>query len=236
MIPLRDHNPSRKTPYVTWSLMAINVVVFALYIPLLNDPAELSGFFAKWAMVPLEITQGNDYHTAITSMFLHAGYMHLAGNMLFLWIFGDNVEDTLGHGLFLGFYLLSGIGADVFHIMSNSASPIPTVGASGAISGVMGAYLLLFPKAKVDFLLFIVVIIKVITLPAFVVLIGWMVVQLFSGISASAAGTGVAYWAHIGGFIVGLLLVVPVWLKLGGTKFWHKTHYHPPHRPTFKSR
>ncbi len=236
MIPLRDHNPSRKTPYVTWSLMAINIVVFAFYIPLLNDPVALSGFFAEWAMVPLEITQGEEYHTAITSMFLHGGYMHLAGNMLFLWIFGDNVEDTLGHGWFLVFYLLSGIGADVFHVVSNSSSPIPTVGASGAIAGVMGAYLLFFPKAKVDFLLFIVVIIKMITLPAFVVLIGWMAMQLFSGISSTAAGAGVAYWAHIGGFIVGLLLVLPVWLKLGGTQFWHRTGYHPPHKATFNSK
>jgi membrane associated rhomboid family serine protease len=215
--------------------MAVNMVVFALYIPILNDSVALSGFFAKWAMVPLEISQGMEYHTVITSMFLHGGYMHLAGNMLFLWIFGDNVEDTLGHGWFLLFYLLSGIGADVFHILSNSVSSIPTVGASGAISGVMGAYLLLFPKAKVDFLLFIVVIIKLITLPAFVVLLGWMAMQLFSGISASAAGTGVAYWAHVGGFIVGIMLVVPIWLKLGGTKFWHKTDFHPPHRPTFKT-
>ncbi len=233
MIPLRDHNPSRKTPYVTWSLMAVNIVVFALYIPLLNDPVALSGFFAEWAMVPLEITQGEEYHTAFTSMFLHGGYMHLAGNMLFLWIFGDNVEDTLGHGWFLVFYLLSGIGADVFHVFSNSMSPVPTVGASGAIAGVMGAYLLFFPKAKVDFLMFIVVIIKLITLPAFVVLIGWMAMQLFSGISATTEGGGVAYWAHIGGFIVGILLVLPVWLKLGGTQFWQKTHYHPPHKPTF---
>ena len=233
MIPLRDHNPSRKTPYVTWSLMAINIVVFVLYIPLLNDPVALSDFFAEWAMVPLEISQGKEYHTAITSMFLHGGYMHLAGNMLFLWIFGDNVEDTLGHAWFLVFYLLSGIGADVFHIVSNIASPIPTVGASGAIAGVMGAYLLFFPKAKVDFLLFILVLVKLITLPAFVVLIGWMAMQLFSGISATSAGGGVAYWAHIGGFIVGLLLVLPVWLKLGGTQFWHVTDYHPPHKATF---
>ncbi len=233
MIPLRDHNPSRKTPYVTWSLMAVNIVVFALYIPLLNDPVALSSFFAEWAMVPLEITQGEEYHTAFTSMFLHGGYMHLGGNMLFLWIFGDNVEDTLGHGWFLVFYILSGIGADVCHVFSDSMSPIPTVGASGAIAGVMGAYLLFFPKAKVDFLMFIVVIIKLITLPAFVVLLGWMAMQLFSGVSATTEGGGVAYWAHIGGFIVGILLVLPVWLKLGGTQFWHKTHYHPPHKPTF---
>ncbi len=233
MIPLRDHNPSRKTPFVTWSLMAANIVVFALYIPILNDATALSAFFGEWAMVPAEVSQGDQYHTALTSMFLHGGYMHLVGNMLFLWIFGDNVEDTLGHFWFLVFYLISGIGADVFHVLSDVNSMVPTVGASGAISGVMGAYLLLFPKAKVDFLLFIVVIIKMITLPAFIVLIGWMGMQLFSGISASAAGTGVAYWAHIGGFVVGLLLVVPMWLKLGGTKFWKKTHYHPPHKPTF---
>lgn len=235
MLPIRDHNPSRKTPYVTWSLMVINIVVFALYMPILNDAVALSSFFNEWAMVPAEITQGEAYYTALTSMFLHGGFMHLAGNMLFLWIFGDNVEDTLGHGWFLLFYVVSGLGADAFHVLSDADSLIPTVGASGAISGVMGAYLLLFPKAKVDFIVFIVVLVKMITMPAFVVLIGWMGIQLFSGISASAAGTGVAYWAHVGGFIVGLLLILPVWLKLGGTEFWKKTNYHPPNRPTFNA-
>ncbi|WP_395373705.1 rhomboid family intramembrane serine protease [Marinicella sp. W31] len=231
MFPFRDHNPSRRRPYVTWGLMAVNVVVFILYMPLLNDPVALSGFFDRWAMIPAEIMRGEAYHTTVTTMFLHGGYMHIAVNMLFLWIFGDNVEDAMGHWPFLIFYLLCGFGADALHIFSNTASVIPTVGASGAIAGVMGAYLLLYPKAKVDVLLIIVVLVKLITIPAFVVLMAWMAFQIYGGIGSS--GVGVAYWAHIGGFIVGLLLSVPLWLKLGGPDFWKRTHYHPPHKPTF---
>ena len=231
MFPFRDHNPSRRHPYVTWGLMAVNVVVFVLYMPLLNDPMALAGFFDRWAMVPAEIMRGEAYHTTITTMFLHGGYMHIAGNLLFLWIFGDNVEDAMGHVPFLIFYLLCGFGADAWHIWSNTASNIPTVGASGAIAGVMGAYLLLYPKAKVDVLLVIVILVKLITVPAFVVLVAWMGLQIYGGVGST--GAGVAYWAHVGGFVVGLLLTIPLWLKLGGPAFWKRTHYHPPHKPTF---
>ncbi len=216
--------------------MGINVMVFISYLSILDDPYALTGFFADWAMVPGEVAQGEHLHTAITSMFLHAGYLHLAGNMLFLWIFGDNVEDVMGHGRFLLFYLFCGLGADLFHVWFNTESMIPTVGASGAIAGVMGAYMLLYPKAKVDYLIFLVVFIHIITLPAFVILGGWMAMQLFSGVTTTVAGSGVAYWVHIGGFIVGLLLSLPVWLKLGGTRFWRRTHYHPPHNPTYRKR
>ena len=236
MFPFRDHNPSGRTPYVTWTLMTINIVVFALYSPLLGDQMALAGFFDKWAMVPHEITSGQEYHTAITSMFLHGGIMHIIGNMLFLWIFGDNVEDVMGHIPFALFYLASGLGADAFHVMSDPNSLIPTVGASGAIAGVMGAYLLLYPKAKVDVALILVVIFKVFTLPAFIVLSIWMGMQIFGQLGASAVGGGVAYWAHIGGFIVGLILTVPFWLKLGGKEFWERSHFHPPHKPTFQTR
>ena len=231
MFPFRDHNPSRRRPYVTWGLMAINIVVFILYVPILNDMAALSAFFNNWAMIPAEIVRGEDYHTALTSMFLHGGYLHIAGNMLFLWIFGDNVEDAMGHWPFLIFYLLSGFGADAIHILSNTSSTIPTVGASGAIAGVMGAYLLLYPNAKVDVLLILFVFFKLITIPAFVVLMAWMGLQIYGGVGST--GVGVAYWAHIGGFAVGLLLTVPLWFKLGATRFWKRTHYHPPHKPTF---
>ena len=236
MFPIRDHNPSGNRPYVTWILIAINIVVFALYVPILNNDAALSSLWNNWAMIPAEVTAGMDYHTAITSMFLHSGFMHIAGNMLFLYIFGDNVEDAMGHLPFLGFYIVSGLGADVFHIMSDPNSPIPTVGASGAIAGVMGAYLLLYPKAKVDVVLILFIFFKIFKWPAWVVLAGWMAMQMFGGLSTAAAGGGVAYWAHIGGFIVGAALAVPLWLRLGGQDFWSKSQYHPPHKPTFEER
>lgn len=233
MFPFRDHNPSRNKPFVNWVLIAINIIVFLSYIPILNDDYAISSFFADWAMVPAEITSGTDLHTALTSMFLHGGYMHLIGNMLFLWIFGDNVEDAMGHIGYLIFYLVAGFGADAIHIFSDANSVIPTVGASGAIAGVMGAYLLLYPKARVDILFTIVIIFKVFTLPAFIVLLAWMGLQLFGGFTEQTMGGGVAYWAHIGGFVVGLLLSLPLWLKLGGINFWRTHNYTPPHEPTF---
>jgi membrane associated rhomboid family serine protease len=236
MFPFRDHNPSRQTPYVTWALMAINIIVFLSYSPLLADNAALAAFFDTWAMVPAEITSGQEYHTALTSMFLHGGFMHLAGNMLFLWIFGDNVEDAMGHVGFLIFYILSGFGADLAQILSDPSSPIPMIGASGAIAGVMGAYLLLYPNAKVDVALILVVIFKVFTLPAFIVLAIWMGLQIFGQLGASTMGGGVAYWAHIGGFIAGVILTLPLWARLGGQEFWKTSHYHPPHKSTFETR
>ena len=236
MFPIRDHNPSGRRPYVTWGLMAVNIVVFILYFPIMGNDAALSSFWDNWAMIPAEITAGIDYHTALTSIFLHGGLMHLGGNMLFLWIFGDNVEDNMGHIPFLIFYLLSGFGADAFHILSDPSSGVPTVGASGAIAGVMGAYLLLFPKAKVDVVLILVIIFKVFKWPAWVVLGAWMAIQMFGGLATSASGGGVAYWAHIGGFIVGALMATPLWLRLGGPNYWHKTDFHPPHEPTFETR
>ncbi|GHA52618.1 rhomboid family intramembrane serine protease [Amylibacter ulvae] len=236
MFPIRDHNPSRHPAYVTWGLMAVNIIVFMMYVPLLGDEIALSTFFDNWAMVPAEITSGSDYHTALTSMFLHGGFMHIAGNMLFLWIFGDNVEDAMGHIPFLAFYLAAGFAADAIHVLSDPNSPIPTVGASGAIAGVMGAYLLLYPNAKVDILIILVVIFRIFTLPAFIVLGVWMAMQLFGGVASSAAGGGVAYWAHVGGFIAGVILTLPLWAKRGGVQFWKRSDYHPPHKPTFETR
>ena len=133
---------------------------------------------------------------------------------------------------FLFFYILSGFGADLAQIMSDPNSLIPMVGASGAIAGVMGAYLLLYPNAKVDVALILVIIFKVFTLPAYVVLAIWMGLQIFGQLGGTTGG-GVAYWAHIGGFIAGLILALPIWLRLGGTGFWQSSHYHPPHKPTF---
>lgn len=229
MFPIRDHNPSGRTPYVTYALILINVVVFFSYSSALGSPAQAAAFFNTWGLVPANFSTGNGLTSIFTSMFLHGGLMHLGGNMLYLWIFGDNMEDELGHGKFLGFYLLSGVGAALAQVISNPASPVPMVGASGAIAGVLGGYLLLFPKARVDILFIIVIIFKIVPVPAWIVLSIWFALQVFSGAATPANTGGVAYWAHAGGFIAGLVLVLPLWLKLGGPAFWQRTHGHPDH-------
>ena len=229
MLPIRDHNPSLRTPYVTYALIIANVLVFAISWPYFADDVALTGFFDDWAMIPARITNGADYHTLLTSMFLHGGLMHLAGNMLFLWIFGDNLEDALGHVGFLLFYLASGVGADLAQLIADPASPIPTVGASGAIAGVMGGYLLLFPKARVDVILIFIIFFRVFTVPAWMTLALWFGLQVFSGAASDVSSGGVAYWAHAGGFVIGLVLVLPYWLRQGGPLLWRRTHGHPPH-------
>jgi membrane associated rhomboid family serine protease len=162
-------------------------------------------------------------------MFLHGGPLHLIGNMLFLWIFGDNMEEEMGHGGFLGFYLAGGIAAAALQVMADPGSSVPMVGASGAIAGVMGGYLLLFPKARVDILLFFVIIIRIIPVPAWLMLGIWFGLQLLGGYGADTRMGGVAYWAHAGGFVAGLVLTLPVWLRRGGPAFWSRTRGHPPH-------
>ncbi len=232
MFPIRDHNPSRSTPYVTWALIALNIGIFLSYYPLMADEYQLASFWQEWAMIPESIADGRRTHTLLTSMFLHGGYMHLASNMLFLWIFGDNMEDSFGHIQFLGFYLLAGFAASFVQIASDTASYIPTVGASGAIAGVLGGYLLLFPKAKVDVILIIIIFFKIFTLRAWIVLGVWFGLQVFNSLGTVGSEGGVAYWAHTGGFIAGVLLTLPYWLRQGGTAFWDKTHGRPPHPPT----
>lgn len=229
MFPIRDHNPSEQTPYVTYALMAVNVVVFLSYWPMFSDDAALGRFFSNWAMIPAQISAGEDLHTLVTSMFLHGGVMHLAGNMLFLWIFGDNLEDELGHVGYLIFYFVCGIAAGFGQWVMDTTSLVPTVGASGAIAGVMGGYLLLFPKAKVDILFIFIIIFKVIPIPAWVMLGLWFVVQLFNGVVSDVSNGGVAYWAHADGFIIGFLYVLPLWLRKGGKEFWRRNHGQPPH-------
>lgn len=229
MFPIRDHNPSGRTPYVVYALMALNIVIFVSYQGIMTDPRRLYSFWDTWALIPEEVTQGIDLHTVITSMFLHGGWMHLAGNMLFLWVFGDNLEDEMGHMGFLIFYLASGIGAGFAQIVTAPESAIPMVGASGAIAGVMGGYLLLFPKAKVDILLILIIIFRIFTVPAWIMLGLWFGLQLFNGIATDSAGGGVAYWAHAGGFVVGALLCLPIWLKRGARSYWQRTEGHPPH-------
>lgn len=230
MFPIRDHNPSRGTPWVTWGLIALNVAVFLSYWGLFAQPARLAGFFELWALEPAEIATGRSWPSLLSYMFLHGGLLHLAGNMLFLFIFGDNLEDAFGHVGYLAFYLASGIGAGLIQVLADPASGVPVVGASGAIAGVMGAYLLLFPRARVDMVFLIVVVPVFFTLPAATMLILWFVLQLVAGLGGAEAG--VAYWAHAGGFVVGAALAAPWWLARGGPAFWARTHGHPPHPET----
>jgi membrane associated rhomboid family serine protease len=229
MFPIRDHNPSGRRPYVTYALIAANVVVFLANWGLFANPPALMAFYDAYALVPAQISEGMGVSGFLTSMFLHGGIMHLLGNMLFLFIFGDNIEDEMGHAGFAGFYLAAGLTAGLAHYVSDPFSTIPTVGASGAIAGVMGGYLLLFPKARVDILFILVIIIRIIPLPAWIVLSIWLAMQVFGGFATPSDQGGVAYWAHAGGFIAGLIFTIPLWLRRGGTAFWRETHGHPPH-------
>lgn len=230
MFPIRDHNPSERTPFVTWALIAINVVVFLSYFPSYGGNERLlMAFYSEWALVPVEAANGVHMHTILTSMFLHGGWMHIIGNMLFLFIFGDNLEDQLGHVGYLLFYLAGGVAAAMAQVLANPVSTVPMVGASGAIAGVMGGYLLLFPRARVDVALILFVMVKVITVPAWLMLGLWFGMQLVNGAATTGAGGGVAYWAHAGGFAAGLLLILPAWIKRGGPVFWQRTHGHPPY-------
>jgi membrane associated rhomboid family serine protease len=229
MLPIRDHNPSGRIPYITYALMAANIVIFLSYVGAFSDVAAINAVYLNWGMIPAQISAGQGFHTMFTSMFLHGGWMHLAGNMLFLWIFGDNIEDEMGHLPYLGFYLLTGIAAGMIHYLSAPYSGVPTVGASGAIAGVMGGYLLLFPKAKVDILLILIVFFRIFPIPAWIMLMVWFAMQFIGGIGSNPEIGGVAYWAHAGGFIAGIVFAIPIWLKRGGTRFWQRNDYHPPH-------
>lgn len=217
MIPLRDANPSRRTPWITIAIIAVNTLVF-LYEFSLNEPMLRRMVFSM-GMVPArvsafatdpEIGFGDAFVPFFSSMFLHGGWLHLIGNMWFLWIFGDNIEDRLGHARFLLFYLLCGVGAGLAHVVFNWGSMVPTVGASGAVAGVLGGYLLLYPHARVLTLVpfFFLLLLE---LPAYLILVYWFVIQLFSGAASigvqSAQTGGVAWWAHVGGFLLGLVLV-----------------------------
>jgi membrane associated rhomboid family serine protease len=228
MFPIRDHNPSGRIPYVTWALIAANALVFLLTWPGASE-LQIFRIYDAWGMVPARLIAGAGAETLFTSMFLHAGWMHLLGNMLFLWIFGDNIEDELGHAKFLGFYLLSGLGAALLQFMSEPMSQVPMVGASGAIAGVMGAYLLMFPKARVDVLFIFIIFFRIFPIPAWIVLGIWFAMQVFGGWSVAAGEGGVAYWAHAGGFAAGFALILRPWLARGGPAFWARTHGHPPH-------
>ncbi|WP_368188359.1 rhomboid family intramembrane serine protease [Aestuariibius sp. HNIBRBA575] len=228
MFPIRDHNPSNRIPYVCYALIAANIAVFLLTYGI-QDNWALSQLYFDYALIPRRLNDGDNPQALITSMFLHAGFMHLAGNMLFLWIYGDNMEDELGHFGFLAFYLTAGIGAGLAQYAASPTSPVPMVGASGAIAGVMGGYLLLFPKAKIDVLVIFIIIFKIFPIPAWIVLGVWFGLQLLNGLGSDVAGGGVAYMAHLGGFIAGLILTIPIWMRRGGSDFWRDTDGHPPH-------
>jgi membrane associated rhomboid family serine protease len=233
MFPIRDHNPSERTPYVTYALVALNLIVFAGYFSMFADEARLVAFFERWALIPARVSAGEGYATVVTSMFLHGGLLHLGGNMLFLWIFGDNLEDAFGHLGFLVFYLACGALAALVQVWPTPDSTVPMVGASGAIAGVMGGYLLLFPKARVDVIVILIIIIRTFTLPAWVMLGVWFGIQLAgSYTSFGISEGGVAHLAHSGGFAAGVLLTLPVWLRKGGPGFWRRTHGAPPHPET----
>lgn len=204
-------------PLVTVALIAANVAVFLYELTLSPSGTEL--FFSRYGMIPDQISNGGNwrlqadlsaYLPLFTSMFIHAGWLHLAGNMLFLWIFGNNIEDSMGRLRFIVFYLMCGLIASFAQIAVEPTSAIPNVGASGAIAGVLGGYLLLFPRAKVTTLVILGIFITVIELPAIIVLLFWFVFQLAAGaagLAGSGAGDGVAYFAHIGGFAAGLLAI-----------------------------
>lgn len=228
MFPIRDHNPSGRTPFVTLALIAINIVVFCGYWLSLSD-SEIGRLFINWGVIPARVMAGEGVETVLTSMFLHGGWLHLAGNMLFLWIYGDNLEDEMGHAGFLAFYLVSGVAAAGLQIASDIGSGVPMVGASGAIAGVMGGYLLLYPRAKIDVLFTFVIFFRIFAIPAWIVLGLWLAIQVLSGAVTPTDGGGVAYFAHIGGFLAGLILAVPVWLRRGGAGFWRQNEGHPPH-------
>ena len=225
MFPLYDDNPTEIVPLVTLLIMGLCIGVWVLYQGAgFSEPVLMNSVCALGA-IPAEITGewvggrpggggavcrmgGVTWPALITSMFLHGGWMHLIGNLWFLWIFGNNVEDSMGHGRFLVFYLLTGLVASGGHVLSDPGSVVPMVGASGAISAIMGAYLLLYPKARVHTLFIIIIIIRVFPLPAWFFLLYWFLLQVASSqMQGGGASGGVAFWAHIGGFLAGLALV-----------------------------
>jgi membrane associated rhomboid family serine protease len=207
MIPLKSTEPVYSTAKVTASLIAVNMAVFLYEWYLGFDSYALRQFIDRWGIVPdrLNLT------ALITSMFLHGGWLHILGNMLFLWVFGRNVEDLIGGGRFLVFYLLCGLAAAVVQVIANFYSRVPTIGASGAIAGVMGAYLVKFPRARVVTLLIVIVFITTVDIPAALLLLFWFGMQFLNGIGSLAetdySGGGVAWFAHVGGFITGMLLI-----------------------------
>jgi membrane associated rhomboid family serine protease len=207
MFPLKDTQRSYTRPVVTIAIIAVNLLIFLFEFSL--SDYERNALIEVFGLVPDRL----HLPAVVTSMFLHGSWMHVLGNMWFLWIFGDNVEDTLGHGRYLFFYLLCGVAAAVTHIIFNPGSTLPTVGASGAVAGIMGAYIVRFPHSRILTLVFIFFFITTFEVPASIVLAYWFLLQVFSGLGSiartnlSAEGGGVAWFAHVGGFIAGAVLI-----------------------------
>ncbi len=231
MLPIRDENPAPSRPWITWLLIAASVAVFSYEVVAYVEggaPA-LSRILQAWAFVPSRFFRSGGspaaWVTPLTAMFMHAGWLHLGGNMLYLWIFGDNVEGRFGPWRFALFYVTCGLVATAVQTALAPASDLPLLGASGAIAGVLGAYLLLYPRAKVVTLVFLIVYFEVTVLPASLVILVWFVLQLASsitGLGQMASGPGgVAYFAHVGGFVAGMLLALPAWWgdRRGKTRF-----------------
>jgi membrane associated rhomboid family serine protease len=208
MIPIRDQIPTRHVPVVTYVLIAANILVFVLQWLAGSNQETL---VYQFALIPAQVTSGLDARDILdifTSMFMHGGLLHLGGNMLYLWIFGDNVEDAMGSGKYLVFYLTGGLVASLAHILTNPNSQLPTVGASGAIAAVLGAYLVLYPQSRVMTIIPLGFIMRMTLVPAAIVLGFWFVMQLFSGVLSLGGPDvgGTAFWAHIGGFIMGVVI------------------------------
>ena len=219
MIPIRDANPTRQRAWVTLALIAANVAVFFLWQPLGGTEQEQARFFYCHGAIPEELSDlqtipdvdelcgGKSVLASIfTSMFVHGGFLHIAGNMLYLWVFGNNIEDRMGRLPFLLFYLLAGVAAAYAQVAAGPGSEVPLVGASGAIAGALGAYLVMFPRARVLTLVPIFFFLQMMELPALVVLGFWFVLQAFQGVGSLGATTGVAWFAHIGGFVFGMVV------------------------------
>ncbi len=233
MIPLRDDNPTNIVPVMTVGLIVLNVLVFLYQISLGPGGAEV--FIYQFGAIPAVIFGSQTLPSELvaipasfsvfTSMFLHGGFMHLIGNMLYLWIFGNNIEDAMGQGRFVVFYLLAGVAASMAHFLTDLTSEIPNIGASGAIYGILGAYILHYPRAQVLVLIFLGFFIRVMYIPAGFVLGFYFVIQIFQGtLTFGQGGGGVAWFAHIGGFLGGLLLVGL--FKQPSVRFFNQPHHH----------
>jgi membrane associated rhomboid family serine protease len=223
MIPIRDDQPRYSTPYVNYFIIGLNIAVFLFELAIGEQGRRvLNAFVFQFGVVPVHFERalaGSTHYTLattvptiLTSMFVHGGWLHIIGNMWFLWIFGDNIEDYLGHFRYLIFYLICGFAAAITHILFNLSSNEPTVGASGAIAGVMGAYVILYPRARVLTLVILIVFFTFWWIPAWVFLGYWFVLQFLSGAATSIAETsrsmgGIAFWAHVGGFLAGIVLI-----------------------------
>ena len=254
MFPIRDDNPQILVPWATFGIMALNILAWVLVQGLGANPA-LVGSICQFGLIPAELL-GNvapgtqvqlgpntvcelggiaTWPTVLTSMFMHGGWFHIIGNMWFLWIFGNNVEDAMGSVRFVIFYLLCGVAAAALQMAANVESTVPMVGASGAIGGVMGAYVLLYPRVHVHLLIFLGFFVTTIAVPAYFMLGYWFVIQVLGGFSSVGAGGGVAFWAHVGGFAAGALLVMLFrnprllqqhpyygWKRRSASRNWHR--------------